>query len=189
MFPPDVSELDVEALSRAKLEHQKQKKKLKKLKKLEDTLWGHVTQYEIIVKTSNVRGAGTEANVVITLYGVDADTGEIPLEVNADTGGDKFERDAQDIFVVNAMWVGSLQKLRVGHDAKGLGAGWHLERITVHDCLGRTFYFPCNQWIDVGYASKKKQIFRELAPFGEFDTDQVLTAAFHTENSPQLLQL
>ena len=52
------------------------------------------------MKTSDVRGAGTDANVSIMMYGEDADSGEIPLFVVNDTG-DKFERDALDVFIVN----------------------------------------------------------------------------------------
>jgi hypothetical protein len=130
------------------------------LRRLEDHLWGHVVQYEVAVKTSDKRGAGTDANVHIVLYGADADSGEIPLYIVGDSG-DKFEREALDVFIVNSLWVGKLQKIRVGHDAVGLGSGWHLERIVVHDCLGDTYFFPSSQWIDV---TSKAQVNRELLP-------------------------
>ena len=136
----------------------------KKMRRLDDGLWGKVCQYEIAVKTSDKRGAGTDANVHVVLYGTDADSGEIPLFVAGDSG-DKFERDALDVFIVNSLWIGELQKLRVGHDAVGMGSGWHLERIIVHDCLGQTYFFPSDQWIDTpGLKSSKKQIVRELVP-------------------------
>ena len=83
----------------------------------------------------------------------------------AGDSGDKFERDALDVFIVNSLWIGELQKLRVGHDAVGMGSGWHLERIIVHDSLGQTYFFPSDQSIDTpGLKSSKKQIVRELVP-------------------------
>ena len=76
----------------------------KKMRRLDDGLWGKVCQYEIAVKTSDKRGAGTDANVHVVLYGTDADSGEIPLFVAGDSG-DKFERDALDVFIVNSLWI------------------------------------------------------------------------------------
>ena len=146
------------------------KREIKTTKHLEDSLWGQMVQYEISVKTSDKRGAGTDANVHVILYGADADTGALPLHVVGDSG-DKFERDALDVFIVNAMWVGKLQKIRVGHDAVGIGAGWHLEKIIVHDCLGHTSFFPCAQWLDTGY-KKKAQTVRELLPKDKLETVQ-----------------
>ena len=145
--------------------------RVKKMKRLDDQLWGQVAQYEVAVKTSDKRGSGTDANVHIVLYGVDADSGEIPLYVAGDSG-DKFERDALDVFIVNSLWVGEIQKLRVGHDAVGLGSGWHLERIIIHDCLGHTCFFPCDNWLDTGMTNSKKQINRELVPLDKADQNQ-----------------
>lgn len=145
--------------------------RVKKMKRLDDQLWGQVAQYEVAVKTSDKRGAGTDANVYVVFYGVDADSGEIPLYVAGDSG-DKFERDALDVFIVNSLWVGEIMKLRVGHDAVGLGSGWHLEKIIVHDCLGHTYFFPCDQWLDTGVHHSKKQIHRELIPLDKIAVHQ-----------------
>ena len=155
---------------------QAKRSRVKKMKRLDDQLWGQVAQYEVAVKTSDKRGAGTDANVHIVLYGVDADSGEIPLYVAGDSG-DKFERDALDVFIVNSLWVGEILKLRVGHDAVGLGSGWHLERIIVHDCLGHTYFFPCDQWLDTGIHNSKKQINRELVPLDKAASHQMYMTA------------
>jgi len=134
---------------------------------MEEELTERAVQYEIIVKTSDKRQAGTDANVTLVLYGKGCDSGEIPLLVDK-RSGDKFERGEEDVFVVSTLWLSDLSKLRVWHDAVGLGSGWHLESIEVRDVLGRSYHFPCNAWLDnplrVKRASTQMQRFRELVP-------------------------
>ena len=39
--------------------------------------------------------------------------------------------------------------MTIGHDGKGLGAGWYLDRVVVDDAeLGWRWYFPCDRWLD-----------------------------------------
>ena len=39
-----------------------------------------------------------------------------------------------------------LEKVRIGHDGRGLGTGWYLEEvmIIIHD---ECWIFPCNRWL------------------------------------------
>lgn len=39
-----------------------------------------------------------------------------------------------------------LEKVRVGHDGRGLGTGWYLEEVVIiiHD---ECWIFPCNRWL------------------------------------------
>ena len=53
--------------------------------------------------TGDVRGAGTDANVFIILYGTHGDTGKRPLQQK---GRDLFERNRTDKFVVEAIDLG-----------------------------------------------------------------------------------
>ena len=46
------------------------------------------------VKTGDIRGAGTDANVVLQLFGKNGDTGECKLE----SSGNNFERAKTDVF-------------------------------------------------------------------------------------------
>ena len=130
-----------------------------------------LTLPQLVIKTGDVRGAGTDANIFVVLYGETVDTGELPLYTTHDKFGrdDQFERDCLDVFLVDAPYVGEIFKLRVGHDAQGLCAGWHLEKITVHDCRGRSFFFPCWQWLDNG---SDVQRVRELLPRSEIADSQ-----------------
>ena len=60
-----------------------------------------------------------------------------------------------------------IEKIRIGHNNKGLTAGWHLERVEVRrlqedgqSCT--THVFPCNRWLAKG--EDDGAIVRELVP-------------------------
>lgn len=55
------------------------------------------TTYTINVKTGDVSGAGTDANVFIILFGENGDCGEQALK-HSETYKDKFERNHTDVF-------------------------------------------------------------------------------------------
>lgn len=117
-------------------------------------------QYLLEIYTADVAHAGTDANVFITLYGANGDTGQRPLTkkfVNL------FERGHMDDFKIEALDLGQLTRLRIEHDNKGFGARWMLEKVDVTN-LGsqEKVSFPCTQWLD-----KKKgdgKICRDLLP-------------------------
>uniref|UniRef100_A0A667Z0U2 Lipoxygenase homology PLAT domains 1 n=1 Tax=Myripristis murdjan TaxID=586833 RepID=A0A667Z0U2_9TELE len=118
------------------------------------------TTYIIEVQTSDVGGAGTDANVFLMVFGEYGDTGTLALKESANRN--KFERKMKDVFrYPDMLSLGELSKVRVWHDNKG-EAGWHLEYIDVKDeTMGETFRFPCDRWL-----AKNKddgQIMRELA--------------------------
>ena len=117
-------------------------------------------QYLIEVVTADTSHAGTDANVSITLYGSNGDTGQRQLTkkfVNL------FERGKTDDFKIEALDLGQLTRLRIEHDNKGFGAGWMLDRVDVTNLTSQEkVTFPCGQWLD-----KKKgdgKICRDLLP-------------------------
>lgn len=114
------------------------------------------------VVTGNVGGAGTDANIYLTLYGADGDTGERWLR-KSDTNRNKFERNQEDVFTIEAADLGKLEKLKIHHDNSGLGADWFLDRIEVDDELHKTHHvFPCGRWLAKGQGDGR--ISRELVP-------------------------
>ncbi|CAK8676643.1 unnamed protein product [Clavelina lepadiformis] len=119
------------------------------------------TTYKLNVKTSNQRGAGTNANIFCIIFGTYGDTGELRLK-ESETRKNKFEKGSLDVFTFNdKLSIGDLQKLRVWHDSKGFGAGWHLEYIEVEDCSTQQKYmFPCGRWL--ADDEDDKQTIREL---------------------------
>ncbi|XP_042531148.1 lipoxygenase homology domain-containing protein 1 isoform X1 [Dipodomys spectabilis] len=101
-------------------------------------------KYEIKVYTGDVIGAGTDADVVINIFGEYGDTGERRLE----SGKDNFERGAEDKFLLDAPDLGQLMKINVGHNNKGSSAGWFLSKIVIEDIGNKRKYdFPLNRWL------------------------------------------
>eukprot|EP00795_Rhopilema_esculentum_P013094 gene13095-3880_t len=101
-------------------------------------------KYKIMTHTGDVRGAGTDANVHITLFGDKGDTGQHKL---SNKWKNNFQRKSVDTFMVETPMVGSLKRVRIGHDNKGLAAGWYLDKVVVEDGEGKTYEFPCNRWL------------------------------------------
>ena len=59
------------------------------------------------MKTGDVRGAGTDANAYIKMFGNNGDTGQIALK-QSDNTKNKFERGRVDQFTVEAMDIGEV---------------------------------------------------------------------------------
>ena len=72
----------------------------------------------MIVKTSDKRGCGTDANVSITMFGQNGSSDELKLK-DSQTHRDKFERNQEDIFLFTMLSLGELVKLRIWHDNAG----------------------------------------------------------------------
>lgn len=101
------------------------------------------TTYTVRIKTGDKKYAGTDANVFMTLYGTKDDTGAVFIlgHINprwcvwitnpsllyvgiinmkaSKTHKNKFERGLIDEFIVEAVDIGPLKKLRIGHDNRG----------------------------------------------------------------------
>lgn len=129
-----------------------------------------INTYEVSVVTGDVRGAGTDANVFIVLFGEDGDTGKVPLKTSR-TSKNKFERGQTDVFTIDAK-VGEVQKIRIGHDNKGGFAGWFLDKVMIDvPSLGQRSVFPCGRWLDKN--KDDGQLERELLP--GTDTEETYT--------------
>ena len=137
------------------------------------------TTYRITTKTSDIDGAGSDANVFVVLSGKSrrsgerdrhsllllgqyGDSGELELKKSS-THSNKFERKNEDVFTFdNQLSLGELTKLRIRQDDSSMfKSSWHLEYVLVEDTqTGQSFKFPCDKWL----SSKKddKQIVREL---------------------------
>ncbi|KPP63401.1 lipoxygenase-like domain-containing protein 1-like, partial [Scleropages formosus] len=118
------------------------------------------TTYIIQVKTSDIAGAGTDANVFLIIFGENGDTGKMALKECNKTN--KFERKQTDTFrFQDILSLGELSKVRVWHDNAGPAPGWHLEYIDVKDeIMDKTFRFPCDRWLAKN--DDDGQIMREL---------------------------
>ena len=67
-----------------------------------DLVWLVVdVRYEVTTYTSDVQGAGTDANVYVSMYGQRGHTGELPLiDTKKHKRKDCFERKSVDVCVV-----------------------------------------------------------------------------------------
>lgn len=80
--------------------------------------------------TSNVSGAGTDANVKMVLYGKTKDgTYKKTDDIVLDNKGNNFEAGETDSFNIHAAPVGTPYKLRIWHDNSNPAAGWHLDKV------------------------------------------------------------
>ena len=124
---------------------------------------GILKDYTVIVKTGNVFGAGTDANVFVNVFGSMGDTGSRPLENNNKTSSNrnKFERNNEDHFLVQAVHLGDINRIQIGHDNWGGNAGWFCEQVSVLDNVTNTqIDFPCGRWLD--YKQDDGKIVRDL---------------------------
>ncbi|ESO97796.1 hypothetical protein LOTGIDRAFT_208950 [Lottia gigantea] len=121
----------------------------------------HKTSYKVKVKTSDLRGAGTDANVYIVMFGTNGDSGDIHLK-KPEGGRSPFDNNQLDEFILNdILSVGELSKVRVWHDNKGFGSAWHLSYIEIEDLRSKKVYmFHCDKWLST--SEDDKQIIREL---------------------------
>ncbi|KAM5314979.1 oxygen-regulated protein 1 isoform 2-T2 [Glossophaga mutica] len=118
-----------------------------------------VTVYEVHVTTGELWNAGTEANVYISVYGKKGDTGSRQLFLSKNSIS--FLRGQTDTFSLEAVHLGDLYRIIIGHDGLGPGNGWFLDDIVIRDpTTNREYAFFCHRWLDQGEDDGK--IVREL---------------------------
>lgn len=93
-----------------------------------------------------MKGAGTDANVFITLYGSNGDSGKRPLTQKF---RNLFERGRTDRFVVEMLDLGELMRVKVEHDNSKNSSGWYLECVEITNTANSvTTIFLCGKWLD-----------------------------------------
>lgn len=110
-----------------------------------------LVNYKVEVHTADKRGAGTDADVFVNLFGELGDTGERWLR-KSETHRNKFERGNVDVFNIEAVQLKHLNKIRIGHNGKRPGAGWFLAKVVVRQEGSGSKYdqtFECNRWLAV----------------------------------------
>lgn len=113
-----------------------------------------MTQYNLIIKTGDVSGAGTDANVQVSLAG----QGNLQsqwFDLDKSWYND-FERADQDGYIVEPnKGLGELTALFVQMDMSGLGAAWYLDWIIVEEVGTEKKWRgePPYHWFDVEYST------------------------------------
>lgn len=117
-------------------------------------------KYEIIVITGDVKRAGTDSNVYITIYGSNGDSGKRSLKQKF---RNLFERGQTDHFILEMLDLGELLRVKVEHDGSSHNSGWYLECVEVTNTANSvTTIFLCGKWLDPQKADG--QIQRVLYP-------------------------
>nr|KAF6426819.1 RP1 axonemal microtubule associated [Molossus molossus] len=118
-----------------------------------------VTVYEVLVATGELWNAGTVANVYISIHGEKGDTGS--RQLFRSKSSINFLRGQTDTFSLEAVHLGDLCKIVIGHDGLGPGNGWFLDDVVIRDPITNHEYaFFCHRWLDQGEDDGK--IVREL---------------------------
>ena len=86
--------------------------------------------YHVSVKTGDVSNAGTDANVHLKIFGSNGDTGVMKLK-HSDNTMNKFEKGRVDLFNLEQEDIGKIERIRIGHDGKGVGSGWFLDYVQI----------------------------------------------------------
>ncbi|MDJ0597945.1 MAG: PLAT/LH2 domain-containing protein [Crocosphaera sp.] len=103
--------------------------------------------YKIVVYTGDIRNAGTNANVYITLYGTRGQSNEYSL----DNRENNYQRGDTDEFTLRMANLGDITQVKIRHDNSGIAAGWYLNKIVVNnpDSVQQgPWTFPCYKWLE-----------------------------------------
>ncbi len=88
----------------------------------------HSLPWEVSVLTSDLRGAGTDANVTLQVHGDEGSSDPIPLGDNITN----FEQGERDVFrgvLFPTSIGGSIQAVTLSHDGTNPYPEWHLEGV------------------------------------------------------------
>lgn len=106
--------------------------------------------YKLEIKTSDLRGAGTGADIYCNIGGENGSTGTRYLECD----DSKFKRGQLDTVHLQSSFLGEMNSLEIGHNDAGAFSAWHLESVTVEcvdepraDGLAKRVTFPYNRWL------------------------------------------
>ncbi|KAJ1482788.1 Lipase/lipooxygenase, partial [Baffinella frigidus] len=136
----------------------------------------HPLSFDVSVLTSDVKGAGTDANVFIRIFGTIRTSPSIRLAAHALCTTRLFLRGQNDKFRVFLPDVGFITKISLWTDCRNLsdqGGTWHCGKVTINKTVNsdggqQAYIFPCNREFDgsageSGGAGNKI----DLAPAGE----------------------
>ncbi|XP_071128944.1 polyunsaturated fatty acid 5-lipoxygenase-like [Mytilus edulis] len=105
-----------------------------------------MVSYKISVKTGDKKGAGTDANVYIILYGKGPQTSKYNLDTFFKND---FEQGSIDDYTVDSdVNIPEVQRIELWRDNYGLFSNWYLDWIEVTNVeSGITSIFPAMKWI------------------------------------------
>lgn len=124
------------------------------------------------VASDDVRGNGTDGNLLLTLVGEFGSTSECRLY--PDSEGEKaYERGTTTKATLDTIDVGRLSAVRVKLEPQGwwapLHSGLKLGEVTVlHPTNGTLFKFPCGSWLDEAEKVSELKLGEEVQVFQQY---------------------
>ncbi|CAI4229940.1 unnamed protein product [Auanema sp. JU1783] len=119
------------------------------------------SMYTVQINTGNRWGSETEADLYVMLHGDDGTSEKILLQHEnipwLQASDPRFQRNQNDFFQIDTPSVGTINKIVLGHDEKGYGAGIFVGYVIVTENMleGRQFFFSINKWFDSGQVDGK----------------------------------
>jgi len=112
----------------------------------------------VTVVTGDVPGAGTDANVYLSIFGDVASSSDNRLNSTLAS----FEKGQTDVFYLTLPNLGNLQKITIYHDNTGVAPGWYLDRVVISNMrTSQQWTFSCYCWlaVDEGDGSISRTIY------------------------------
>ena len=107
------------------------------------------SEYQVVVVTGDLSGAGTDGVVSITLIADDGTTSD-PLKLENGNSND-FERNTLGNYTVTSPDIGQLAALRVELKPEGDNPDWYCREVTVRNIItGQVWVFPIESWLGRG---------------------------------------
>lgn len=103
--------------------------------------------YTVEVHTGDVRGAGTTANVFVTIEGSTNCSSKQHLRGGGNGGFDRASMVKREVECPANL--GQVKRVVIGHDNDGFGADWFLDQVVLYPSSDPQdkLFFVCGQWL------------------------------------------
>lgn len=103
------------------------------------------TTYKITINTSKESGAGTDSDIMLSVYGEKGELVDLEL-AKSETNKNPFEAGQTDVFTLNNLKnVGKIKKINLKMEPKGEGVDWKAETVEIVKDSKETFMFIINE--------------------------------------------
>ena len=98
------------------------------------------------MKTSDDLSAGTDADVMISIFGTNGTLTDLPLKKSL-TNKNAFEQNFLDRFILYDKSIGKINKINIGHNGTKPGSSWKLDYVQIF--VEKDLYkFEANKWLE-----------------------------------------
>lgn len=108
---------------------------------------GPTIPYRIVIRTGDEKNCGISSQAFIRLFGENKRqrTERIMLQL---ARRNRFEPGSSETFQIDALDVGELKAIELGHDGVGNNESWFVKHIEIIEPIkGRSYFITCNSWL------------------------------------------